>query len=47
MKTPRRQFPSLSTFGVPVTAATVRPLMSAPSTSPLVTWNTSVTLRRS
>ena len=47
MKTPRRQSPSLITFGVSAMAATVRPLMSVPSTSPLWTLNTSVTLQRS
>ncbi len=34
MNTPRRQLPSLITFGVSATAATVRPLTSVPSTSP-------------
>ena len=47
MKTPSRQFPSLLTFGVSATAATVSPLTSVPSTSPVVTWKTSVALQRS
>lgn len=47
MNTPRRQPPSLITFGVSATAATVRPLTSIPSTSPSLTLNTKVTLQRS
>ena len=47
MNTPRRQLPSLITFGVSATAATVSPLTSIPSTSPSLTLNTSVTLQRS
>src|SRR5947209_972906 len=47
MNTPRRQFPSLITLGVSATAATARPLTSVPSTSPLLTLNTSVTRQRS
>src|SRR6188472_2650688 len=47
MNTPTRQLPSLITFGVSATAATVRPLTSVPSTSPSLTLNTSTTLQRS
>ena len=47
MTTPRRQFPSLITFGVSATAATVSPLTSVPSTSPLLTLKTRTTLQRS
>ena len=47
MTTPRRQFPSLITFGVSQTAATVSPLTSVPSTSPLLTSKTRTTLQRS
>ena len=47
MITPRRQPPSLITFGVSATAATVSPLTSVPSTSPSTTWKTSTTLQRS
>src|ERR1017187_6648825 len=47
MNTPTRQLPSLITFGVSATAATVKPPTSTPSTSPSVTWNTSTTLQRS
>ena len=47
MTTPRRQFPSLMTFGVSQTAATVSPLTSVPSTSPLFTSKTRTTLQRS
>ena len=45
--TPTRQFPSVITFGVSATAASVRPLTSVPSMSPLSRWKTSVTLHRS
>ena len=41
MTTPRRQLPSVITFGVSATAATVSPLTSVPSTSPLLTLKTS------
>src|ERR1700736_72338 len=47
MITPRRQLPSVITFGVSTTAATVRPLTSVPSTSPSRTLNTRTTLQRS
>ena len=47
MNTPRRQLPSVMTFGVSASAATVSPLTSVPSTSPLATRNTSVTRQRS
>ena len=47
MTTPRRQLPSVITFGVSATAATVSPLTSVPSTSPLLTLKTSTTLQRS
>src|SRR5262249_36117277 len=47
MNTPRRQLPSLITFGVSARAATVSPPTSVPSTSPLSTWKTSMTLQRS
>src|SRR5262249_855265 len=47
MNTPSRQLPSVMTFGVSATAATVRPLTSVPSTSPFLTWNTRTTLQRS
>ena len=41
--TPRRQFPSVMTFGVSAIAATVSPETSAPSTAPLVILKTSTT----
>ena len=47
MNTPRRQLPSVITFGVSATAATVRPLTSVPSTSPSLTLKTSTTLQQS
>src|SRR5437763_9246845 len=47
MNTPSRQLPSLITLGESTTAATVRPLTSVPSTSPLFTLKTSTTLQRS
>ena len=47
MTTPSRQLPSLITFGVSVTAATVRPLTSVPSTSPLLMLKTKTRLQRS
>ena len=39
--------PSVMTFGVSPTAATVSPLTSMPSTSPESTWKTSTTWQRS
>src|SRR5712691_9783784 len=47
MNTPSRQLPSVMTFGVSAIAATLRPLMSVPSTSPLVMLKTRVTRQRS
>ena len=47
MNTPRRQLPSVMTFGVSAIIATVRPLMSVPSTSPLRTLKTNVTRQKS
>jgi hypothetical protein len=47
MKTPRRQLPSVITFGVSATAATHSPLTSVPSISPSTTLKTRVTRQRS
>jgi hypothetical protein len=47
MNMPRRQFPSLMTFGVSAIAAIFRPPTSVPSTSPFVMLKTSVTRQRS
>jgi hypothetical protein len=47
MNTPRRQPPSVITFGVSPIAATFSPLTSVPSISPSTTLKTSVTLQRS
>ena len=43
MNTPKRQLPSVITFGVSATAATFSPPTSVPSTAPSVRLNTSVT----
>ena len=40
---PRRQLPSVMTFGVSAITATLRPLTSVPSISPSLTSKTSVT----
>ena len=45
--TPRRQFPSVITFGVSAIIATLRPPMSVPSTSPSRMLNTRVTRQKS
>ena len=45
--TPRRQFPSVMTWGVSTTTTTLSPLTSVPSTSPSLTLNTSATRQRS
>ena len=47
MNTPRRQFPSVMTFGVSAMAATFRPPMSVPSISPSRMLKTSVTRQKS
>jgi hypothetical protein len=46
ISTPRRQLPSLITFGVSIIAATVRPLTSTPSTSSASTWNSRKAFQR-
>jgi hypothetical protein len=43
MNRPRRQLPSVMTFGVSAIAATLRPLTSVPSITPSVTLKTRVT----